>query len=87
MPDSWFSEEKMHKNFIRDVYAMNAPVNNFSVMSVADLEGVQGVRGGSLEPPSGAEFFDFHGEFQNISVEIRQTNPPFLHLNPFFRNP
>ena len=22
MPDSWFSEEKMHKNFIRDVYAM-----------------------------------------------------------------
>ena len=24
MPDSWFSEEKMHKNFIRDVYAMNS---------------------------------------------------------------
>ena len=23
MPDSWFSEEKMHKNFIRDVYAMS----------------------------------------------------------------
>ena len=22
MPDSWFSEEKMHKIFIRDVYAM-----------------------------------------------------------------
>ena len=23
MPTSWFREEKMHKNFIRDVYAMN----------------------------------------------------------------
>ena len=26
MPDSWFSEEKMHKNFIRDVYAMGPKI-------------------------------------------------------------
>ena len=49
--------------------------------------GFRGGSRGSLEPPSGAEFFHFHGEFQNILVEIRQTNPPFLHLNPLFRNP
>ena len=42
---------------------------------------------GSLEPPSGAKSSHFHGEFQEILCEIRQTNPPFLHLNPLLRNP
>ena len=42
---------------------------------------------GSLEPPSGSKSFNFHGEFQEILCEIRQTNLLFLHLNPHFRNP
>ena len=52
--------------------------------SVADLEGVQGVRS---NPPSGAKLFRFHGEFKEILSEIRLTNPPFLHLNPLLKNP
>ena len=44
------------------------------IIAVADLEGVQGVR------------LNFHGEFQEIVCKIRQTNPPFLHLNPLLRN-
>ena len=49
--------------------------------------GFRGGSRGSLEPPSGPTLFRFHGEFQKIVCEIRQTNPPFLHLNPLFRNP
>ena len=49
--------------------------------------GFRGGSRGSLEPPSGPTLFRFHGEFQKILCEIRQTNPPFLHLNPLFRNP
>ena len=52
--------------------------------AVADLEGVQGVRS---NPPSGPKSFHFHEEFQENMYEIRQTNPPFLHLNPLLRNP
>ena len=29
MPTSWFSEEKMHRNFIKDVYAMDRELNFF----------------------------------------------------------
>ena len=49
--------------------------------------GFRGGSRGSLEPPSGPTLFRFNGEFQKILCEIRQTNPPFLHLNPLFRNP
>ena len=49
--------------------------------------GFRGGSRGSLEPPSGPTLFRFHGEFQKILCEIRQTNPTFLHLNPLFRNP
>ena len=49
--------------------------------------GFRGGSRGSLEPTSGPTLFRFHGEFQKILCEIRQTNPPFLHLNPLFRNP
>ena len=49
--------------------------------------GFRGGSRGSLEPSSGAKLFPFHGEFQEILCEIRQTNPPFLHLNPLLRNP
>ena len=49
--------------------------------------GFRGGSRGSLKPPSGPTLFRFHGEFQKILCEIRQTNPPFLHLNPLFRNP
>ena len=49
--------------------------------------GFRGGSRGSLEPPSGPTLFRFHVEFQKILCEIRQTNPPFLHLNPLFRNP
>ena len=40
--------------------------------------GFRGGSRGSLEPPSGTKLFHFHGEFQYILFEIRQTN---------FRNP
>ena len=49
-----------------------------------------GFRGGSrssLEPPSGAKLFRFHGEFKEILSELRLTNPPFLHLNTLLKNP
>ena len=49
--------------------------------------GFRGGSRGSLEPPSRPELFYLHGEFQEILREIRQTNPPFLSLNPLFRNP
>ena len=49
--------------------------------------GFRGGSRGSLEPPSGAKLFHFHGEFQEILCAFRQTNPPFLHLNPLLRNP
>ena len=40
-----------------------------------------------FERPYWPELFYFHGEFEEILCEIRQTNPPFLSLNPLFRNP
>ena len=46
--------------------------------------GFRGGSRGSLEPPSGPKLFHFRGEFQEFLCEIRQTNPPFLHLNPLF---
>ena len=49
--------------------------------------GFRGGSRGSLEPPSGPKLFHFHGKFQETFREIRQTNPPFLHLNPHFLNP
>ena len=49
--------------------------------------GFRGGSRGSLEPPSGAKLFHFHGEFKEILSEIRLTNPPFLHLNPLLKNP
>ena len=49
--------------------------------------GFRGGSKGSLKPPSWPKLFYFHGEFQAILCEIRQTNPPFLSLNPLFRNP
>ena len=49
--------------------------------------GFRGGSRGSLEPPSGPKVFHFHREFQEILCVIRKTNPPFLHLNPLFRNP
>ena len=61
----------------------NGLTNNFYQFS----GGFRGGSRGSLEPPSGPTLFRFHGEFQKILCEIRQTNPPFLHLNPLFRNP
>ena len=49
--------------------------------------GFRGGSRGSLEPPSGPKLFHFHREFQKVFCEIGNTNPPFLHLNPLFRNP
>ena len=42
---------------------------------------------GLLEPLSGADLFHCHGGISRNLCEIKETNPPFLHLNPFFRNP
>ena len=42
---------------------------------------------GLLEAASWPKLFHFHGEFQENLCESRQTNPPFLQLNPLFRNP
>ena len=49
--------------------------------------GFSGGSRGSHKPPSVAKLFHFHGEFREIVYEIRQSNSPFLHLNPLFRNP
>ena len=49
---------------------------------MADLEGVQGVRS---NPPLEPDYF--HGEFKEILSKVKLTNPPFLHLNPFLKNP
>ena len=51
------------------------------IYPVADLEGVQGVRSNS---PPGPNYFIFRGEFQEILCDFRETNPPFIHLNPLF---
>ena len=42
---------------------------------------------GFARTPLLAQIIYFHGEFQAILCEIRQTNPPFLSLNPLFRYP
>ena len=48
---------------------------------MADLEGAQVVRSNlPLEP-------NYFFMFKEILSEIRLTNPPFLHLNPFLKNP
>ena len=39
--------------------------------------GFRGGSRGSLEPPSGAKLFHFHGEFQEILCQTWQLNPPF----------
>ena len=39
---------------------------------------------GLLEPPSGPKLFHFHGGISRDMCEIRQANPPFLHLSPLF---
>ena len=59
----------------------------YVVKSFINSGGFRGGSRGSLEPPSRPELFYLHGEFQEILCEIRQTNPPFLSLNPLFRNP
>ena len=46
--------------------------------TVVDLEGVRGVH----LTPSGPILFHFHGDFQEILCEIRQTNPLFSSPEP-----
>ena len=42
---------------------------------------------GSLELPSEPKLFHFHREFKEICLKLGKRTPPFLHLNPLFRNP
>ena len=38
--------------------------------------GFRGGSGGSLEPPSGSKFFQFHGKIYEKSGKMLETNPP-----------
>ena len=51
--------------------------------SVADLEGVRGVRS---NPPLGPNYFKLMGKLKKIQVKCRKRTP-FLGLNPPSRNP
>ena len=92
-----FSTEPPHNHLYQDDFRHHLwkDTVNWSMTYRQDSDifmpyGSGGFRGGSrgsLEPPSGPKLFHFHREFQEILCEIRQTNPPFLHLNPLFRNP
>ena len=42
---------------------------------------------GLLEPHYGPKLFHFHGEFQDICLQLGKPNPTCLHLNPLFKNP
>ena len=75
---------KVHVFVKTIIIIYRSSVNNYTYRQQCfDSGGFSGGSRGSLEPPSGVEFFHFHGEFQNILAEIRQTNPP----PPLFRNP
>ena len=51
--------------------------------AVVDLEGVQGVHS---KPPLEPNYFIFMGNFEKFCVKLGKQIPPFLHLNPLFRN-
>ena len=61
------------------------PMHSQAMVSASG--GFRGGSRGSLEPPSWPKLFHFHEEFQEILCKFMQANPPFLHLNPLFRNP
>ena len=84
LSSSTFSNDFSRPNlFIFHIQHLRVGGTNICVFS----GGFRGGSRGSLEPPSGAKLSNFHGQFQKMLCKIRQSNPPFVHLNPLFRNP